>query len=570
MALPWLSPKEVTANGESFYPAVSPDGNFVAFISSADNIVPNDNNGSQDAFLKNLLTGEIKRVSISSHGVEGNCHSSNVDVSENGKFVAFVSCADNLVDNDTNGLTNVYGPDVFVHDVDNGVTERVSIASDGTEMMGFANFYPSISNDGRFVSFSAQAENLHPDDHDNVLDVFVHDRMTDETKLVSIDSEGNANNGSNGRHDYLASISGDGNHVVFFGYSHLDKENYVGKAIFIHNIQTGKTRLVGGTGGISSLPSVSKDGSWVAFVSTMKDVMNFTSEKYTFQQLYIKNMNTGEIVTVINPDENNPIYSGATREVSLSEDGLYVVFHSYLDDLVANDTNNKPDMFRFNRITGEIIRISELDDGTEVNFNGYGTGQTTRHAVSADGSVIVFTSDSNDFVSNDGNGTTDVFVNQISTDSGQNNCTTDYSETDLVSSYNQGYSDGYNQASSNLYTEEEVQALIESAKQEATASLFTQEEVNVMIQNALAAAAQNDEQDNTDSNSSLSGELKKASKWHKKNGKGVLHFTFDKEQSIWDEVIVDNKKKAQIKATIEFPVNDGSITYTVEGLIKIK
>jgi len=435
------------ANNESNYPSISVDGNYVAFTSSADNLVPNDNNGSQDVFLKNLLTGEIKRVSVDNNGTEGNCHSYSADVSENGKYVAFISCADNLVENDTNGITNLYGTDVFVYDVEHRIIERVSSSSDGSEMMGYANFYPSISNDGRYVAFSAQAENIHPDDTDSVLDVFVHDRLIRETKLVSIDSDGNANSGSNGRHDYLPDISGDGRHVVFYGYSSLDTTNYVGQAIYTHNIQTGKTKLVGGSGGISSLPSVSKDGTWVAFISTMTDVTNFISEKYNYNQLYLKNTKTGETIPVLTTYDGSPIVGGAVRETSISQDGRYVVFNSYSDKLVENDTNGKIDMFRYDRITGKTIRVSELSDGTEINFNGNGTAMISRQAISSDGSVIVITADSDDFVSNDYNDTWDIFVTHITSASNPSEDSTQcsvISDDEIATSYQTGYDDGIN------------------------------------------------------------------------------------------------------------------------------
>src|SRR2546426_6706686 len=130
-----------------------------------------------------------ERVSVDSAGSEGNGASTGVALSADGRFVAFTSVATNLVAGDTNGVL-----DVFVHDRQTGMTERVSVDSAGSEGNG-ASTGVALSADGRFVAFTSVATNLVAGDTNDVTDVFVHDRQTGTTERVSVDSAGNQANG---------------------------------------------------------------------------------------------------------------------------------------------------------------------------------------------------------------------------------------------------------------------------------------------------------------------------------------------------------------------------------------
>src|SRR5437867_3390116 len=158
------------------------------------------------SFLALLVTparaaaGTPERVSVDSAGNEGNGGSGGPAISADGRFVAFASYASNLVPGDTNGVA-----DVFVHDRQTGITERVSVDSAGNEGNGGSSG-PAISADGRFVAFASSASNLVPGDTNGVADVFVHDRQTGTTERVSVDSLGNEGNGSSAN----PSISADG------------------------------------------------------------------------------------------------------------------------------------------------------------------------------------------------------------------------------------------------------------------------------------------------------------------------------------------------------------------------
>src|SRR5438552_4844963 len=155
--------------GFAFPPALSADGRFIAFISSATSLVAGDTNGATDVFVHDRQTGTTERVSVASGGTQSNGASLGSALSADGRLVAFQSDATNLVVGDTNGTT-----DVFVRGRQTGTTARVSVASDGTQANDVSG-YPALSADGRFVAFHSKATNLVAGDANGANDVFVHD-----------------------------------------------------------------------------------------------------------------------------------------------------------------------------------------------------------------------------------------------------------------------------------------------------------------------------------------------------------------------------------------------------------
>src|SRR5207248_11085316 len=125
--------------GFAFPPALSAAGRFVAFVSAATNLVTGDTNGAADVFVRDRQTGTTERVSVASGGTQSNAASVGSALSAAGRFVAFQSDATNLVVGDTNGAT-----DVFVRDRQTGLTVRVSVASDGTQANNVSS-YPALS-----------------------------------------------------------------------------------------------------------------------------------------------------------------------------------------------------------------------------------------------------------------------------------------------------------------------------------------------------------------------------------------------------------------------------------------
>ncbi len=148
------------ANGQSFTSVISGNGGYVVFYSSADNLVIGDLNGTIDVFVKNLLTGDTLRASVGTLGSEGNGGSHSATVSDDGRYVAFVSAASNLVNNDNNTVG-----DIFVRDIIDNITVRVSLSPAGVEANG-QSYSPSISKDGHTITFITEATNLIANDQD--------------------------------------------------------------------------------------------------------------------------------------------------------------------------------------------------------------------------------------------------------------------------------------------------------------------------------------------------------------------------------------------------------------------
>jgi Tol biopolymer transport system component len=191
-------------NGDSIEPSISDTGQWIAFHSYADNLVVGDINGHEDVFVKDRSTAGIKLVSVNPSGFPGNDDSIQAALSGNGLFVAFRSRASDLVAGDTNGRW-----DIFVRDLTADTTERVSVSTTGMEGNNNSTD-PDLSDDGRFVVFRSLASNLVDDDTNVRADIFVHDRSTGQTVLVSRPLTGESNGTS-----HEPAISGDGSWIVF-------------------------------------------------------------------------------------------------------------------------------------------------------------------------------------------------------------------------------------------------------------------------------------------------------------------------------------------------------------------
>ena len=322
--------------------AISADGRFVAFRSRADNLVPGDTNRRADVFVHDRQTGTTEVVSKDSNGNLGNSHSSKPAISADGRFVAFASMATNLVPGDTNGMI-----DIFVHDSQTGKTEVVSKDSNGN-LGNSHSSKPAISADGRFVAFHSTSNNLVQDDTNGITDIFVHDRQRGKTEVVSKDSKGNLGNS----HSNQAAISANGRFVAFVSRAdNLVSDDTNGmEDIFVHDRQTGKTKIVSkdsnGTFGNnhSNAPAISADGRYVAFESMADNLVpDDTNEKF---DAFIHDRQTGktEIVTVDSAgNQQNNV--GRCINPSVSEDGRYVAFESEANNLVPDDTNGESDVF---------------------------------------------------------------------------------------------------------------------------------------------------------------------------------------------------------------------------------
>ncbi len=392
-------------NSLSLNPSISADGRYVAFDSIASNLVSGDTNGYEDVFVHDWQTGTTTRVSVASDCTQANNHSFYASISANGRYVAFTSSASNLVSGDTNGVE-----DVFVHDRQTATTTRVSIASDGTQGNDShinTQMENTISADGRYVAFISLASNLVSGDTNGYEDVFVHDRQTGTTTRVSVASDGTQGNNFSGG----PSISDDGRYVAFYSHaSNLVSDDTNGAHdIFVHDLQTGTTTRVSvasdGTQGnsiISSRPSISSDGRYVAFDSLASNLVS--GDTNGAFDVFVHDRQTGETSRVSLASDNTQ-GNNSSGNPSISADGRYVTFYSPASNLVSGDTNGYTDIFVYERQTSYTTRVSVASDGTQGNNN-----VSLYLSISADGRYVAFTSSASNLVNGDTNSTQDVFV----------------------------------------------------------------------------------------------------------------------------------------------------------------
>jgi Tol biopolymer transport system component len=310
---------------------ITPNGRYVAFESSASNLVPGDTNGVSDVFLRDRVARTTERVSVATGGTEGNAQSWFPSVSADGRYVAFTSLASTLVAGDTNGTF-----DVFLRDRLLGTTELVSAGMGGAN--GDSDSYvPVISADGQFVAFESIASNLVPGDTNGNWDVFVWERLTGTMERASTSTGGASGNGLS----YSAAINSDGRYVGFTSLAtNLIPGDTNGAAdAFVRDRQLGTTERVslnsagGQLNSNSGCGPLSADGRLVVFKTG---------------EVFVRDRVRGvtELVTV---STGGAHANSASAFPSMSSDGRYVAFRSSASNLVAGDTNGHDDVFLHDR-----------------------------------------------------------------------------------------------------------------------------------------------------------------------------------------------------------------------------
>jgi len=391
---------------DSWVCSISSDGRFVAFVSYATNIVSGDTNEVEDIFIFDRETGINKRVSIASDGSQANDEQSTCTLSSNGRFVVFGSYATNLVPNDTNNAV-----DVFVYDREKGITERVSVDSDGTQANG-DSYQVAVNFDGRFVAFMSEATNLVANDTNKSSDIFVHDRELRITRRISIAFDGTEADGDS----RLVRLNSNGRYAAFLSFaSNLvpnDPNGTIGD-YFVHDLQNHVTELIVeadvqeigvpgvGTTSIFFPPSISPDGRFVGFTSLSDDMVpgdtNMTRDGFLFDR-------ETEIIErySVSSDGSEADYGSLIPDISA--DNRFVVFNSAATNLVPDDYNQHVDVFIKDRGTGQTERANIAFDGSE------GDSSSLNSYISEEGKYIAYDSLSGNLVENDSNGFVDVFI----------------------------------------------------------------------------------------------------------------------------------------------------------------
>lgn len=336
--------EDTLGNGSSTQPSISDDGNVVGFLSVATNLAGQpDRNGFQDVFMHRVDEGETSRVSVSTTGVAAKGRSFEVDVSGDGDFIAFTTAAENLaVQGDDNRKD-----DIFVRDVLEGKTNRANIRTETLKQANRDSSDPSISAEGEYVAFASSADTLSKGDTNNSPDVFRYNRKLHATVRASLAFGGAGSNAA----------------------------------------------------GPSSQPSISDDGKRIAFVS--KAVNLVEDDATNDPDVFVYDFEAKETTLVTNEVADGP--AGDTDNPVISGNGRFVAFDSTASNLVEGDRNGVRDVFVYDLVEGEMVRVS-VDEG-----GGEGSEASFDPSISSDGSFVTFTSEGR-LVSTDTNGVPDVYL----------------------------------------------------------------------------------------------------------------------------------------------------------------
>jgi len=345
-------------------PSVSGDGRYVAFQSSASNLVSGGRSAAGDVYRRDMVTGTTVLVSVSATGGDANGFSNRPSISADGRYVAFNSTATNLVAN-----APAAGTQVYVRDLQTGTTVRVAPTDGGSA--DDSSLRPDISADGHYVAFVSDATNLVPGatDANGERDVYRFDRVTSTTQRVSVSTTG-----------------GDGN-------------------------------------GASTRPAISADGRYVVFQSTASNLISDDTNHQT--DVFRRDMVTGTTIRVSVSATGAPLSAASTRG-AVNADGRYVAFASNDTLVVPDDHNHARDVFLRDVVASTTTRVSVASDGSDglgctppppptaiplaKRSQPSAADLSTRPSLSADGHAVLFVSSFCNLVPNDTSNLNEVFV----------------------------------------------------------------------------------------------------------------------------------------------------------------
>lgn len=333
-----------SGNGYSDNPATSADGRYTVFASDASNLVAGDTNGTRDIFIFDNQTSTTRRLNLSRQGTQANGPSNRPSITADGRYVTFESTATNLILGDTNGFS-----DIFVVDTITGSISLLSVESSGIQGNN-SSFRPSVSSTGRYVSFESTATNLvSPATVFGISHIYVRDR--DVSGSGTFDTAGNTS-------------------TVLVSQS---------------------TAGVAGTG--NSLQSViSADGRYIAFASDASNLV--AGDSNALRDIFVRDRTGAATARVSVATAGAQATGGASRTPSISADGRYIAYASEATNLVAGDTNAVSDIFVHDRTTTTTVRVSVSTAGTQAvdpSGAGFQLG-SINPSISSTGRYVAFAS----------------------------------------------------------------------------------------------------------------------------------------------------------------------------------
>jgi hypothetical protein len=408
-------------NDYSLDPAISADGRFVVFRSNATDLVPNDNNGVNDVFVRDLQTGTTRLVSVNRFETgSANNSSDTAAINADGRFIAFRSRASDLVPSDTNGIA-----DVFVRDMVNGTTRLVSVdrTGQGSNLFECHDFHGlpepctvgeiQINANGRYVAFGSDRDDLVTNDHNTTFrfnhDLFVSDLQLGTTTLVTVNRFGTNSSGGFG-----ATFSADFRYAAFISDANDIVENVNG-GVFVRDLQLGTTTLVSvnrsGTGsanGISRAAAISGNGRFVAFQNEGGDLVpnGISSDP----NIFVRDLISGTTTLVSVNHAGTTFGNSGSLGPTISDDGRFVAFASGASDLTEDVRGPlwSGDVFVRNLQKGvtSLVTVNRMGEPDVGGAGGDG-------AISRNGRFVLFRTATANLVPNDTNGLLDVFIRPV-------------------------------------------------------------------------------------------------------------------------------------------------------------
>lgn len=378
-------------DGDSRAPMASADGKFIAFESTASNLVMNDTNNKSDIFVRDMVSSSTSRVSVSTAGVEANDESYIQAISKTGRYIVYQSYASNLIDGETH-TTGSGNFNVYVYDTQTDYTTMINKNSSGTKV--YKIHVTGISDDGRYVLVNTDATNVVSSSATRK--AVVLDRLLNSWELVSgIKSGRNGNTWWNNTQmscdgSYIVVNASDGVYLSdrreqsqFTNLTPLANGNIYDPRISCDGryiaFQTLSTNLVSGatptdgayhlvrydriTGEYKYL-DVNSSGNFLprrtnsdvlyslAIADTGGAAFALVSTNFPYHtQAYIRNVeaNTTEVVTLksVGGSSSTSYQQTSSYKLGLDKDGKYLTYETLdTSQIVANETNNKVDIIR--------------------------------------------------------------------------------------------------------------------------------------------------------------------------------------------------------------------------------
>jgi len=464
-------------NGHSVAEMVSTNGRYVLYESDASDLLPGDTNGVTDVFVRDLQLATNILVSVAADGSWGNGASAEAVMTPDGRWVAFVSSATNLVSGDTNGI-----PDLFLRDLVNGTTTWVTKGATGSNS---AVSSPVITPDGRYVAFFSTATNMAPGvptttsgeiylcdlvsnkiiwastnaaaTVSNVLHLTsmpsTHPVLSDDGRYVAFKTgwtNGTVSPGGSGvaaviffQYDsvngtttilstngyapwpncddiYGPEMTSDGRFVTFVQREPAGNTNY--SSVRLWDQQTGTNVLASaGTSGLwptnstSYNPALSQDGRYVTFLCDATNLAGITTTSNTLH-IYRRDLQTSTTV-LVDVTTNGAASADQFGAIpKLSADGRYTAYAAPDSGLISGDNNIASDIFLWDATTGTNALISKRNPLVSSQ-SGNLASSLGPLSLSGNGGLAAFASFASDLVTNDFNGMADVFVHDLTANS---------------------------------------------------------------------------------------------------------------------------------------------------------